>query len=575
MTRLDRGLAALLIAVSIPTGVAINNQKVRILAFGIAVSSFIYILISCADRSDSEITLPVRTKSLYVLSFCLLASTVLLSPIGWTNDKWIFDILFSILTLVTAILSIDSKTSEYGRIISLLSLAIVVRFVLYYQYPTPAGFDSVIAHIPAILDTLDLGYITSPSYYELFFVSQLRTVSYMIIADITIKNGLFIGLYLSEGLSILFVYLFLRRPFPQTVASLASIVVAVSPFHIIYGATRIPQSTSVALVPLLLFTIFYLTGRRGKSVSLLVFVVILLCHNITPWVLIFFGVILYLLEYLPRDLSQSPVMPSLRRQKIGYLLITFLSIKMYYIFISEYYYNVGRISNIIAFILGYKSFGGVPTASDTTSVGVNYIFLRFASVYLFISIFVAIGGFLLLSRIEKRKLASIDSWLITGAIFWGIFAVTTLFGPNYGTERISASALILLSPVIALVFQNILKIKGSKLKISVVVILLITASFIGAVHPRSNVGGDYRTERIALTSEEVSAITWSSKKHNNIHTDQYASNYDWLIKGDLQPTGSPSSISGIYMDRFEYASSTHSRIYHNGDVSISVVPPPL
>lgn len=535
------------------------GDGIKMLTVGVSLVliNLLYILIrrsaseelAGADRIE-YLRLSVDPRLIYICYALAFSVAVLRSPLVVGANSYLYAALVTGLVVLLLLATLSSEVPRVPLLLMIIATAILVRGAIHFQFETPPGIDAVVTHYPAILMTFESHSIQSPSYYEVFFTSQLRAVLGMFVLDVTARDAAYLTLFLPQAISVLFVYL-VGRQFSKPLAGVSALFVGVVAFHIPYGAYRIPQSTSITLLPLLLYLIFFSERNWRRYVVLFVlFLAFFLTHNISPWILFGFAAVWAAIEFV---LGRFSFESHFENVPI-YLLFSFSAIKLWYIVVSEYTYNVGRLVNVVSFLLGASSFGGVPTASRTGGSG-EFVFLLFASTYLVVGCvlaFVVLFGVheLLVGRATETR----SAWLFAIGLIWGLFGATLLFGPNVGIERASGALSVIIAPVIVLFVKHIYGSSGRWRNVAIILAIVSLVAFTSVIHPRANVGDTFRTEQVALTTDEVSGLQFSETYTRGYSTDDYTGSFRWYVgdNGRLRPEGGGE----WQLDRIRVANAT-------------------
>lgn len=294
---------------------------------------------------------------------------------------------------------------------------------------------------------------------------------------------------------------------------------------------------TMSLLPLLLFTLARLESR-AHVLSITFFSAILLAHNAPPWILIFFLVLIVPLEYVTERNTKTEMFPAKSLLIVG----VFIILKLEYIWISEYYYNVSRIFKTFLTIVGIQSMEMLPTQSSQ-SAEYRYSLLRFSSTHILLS---AVFYFLFLQYIKRlfqwfngfdlnyREVRFIN-WYLPVAVLWAGVGYTLIFAaPRY--TKMFAIFGVLASPLIYDFLDGFRNIGSQKTAIFMVFMLMFSLSFTGIVHPRSNVSEFNRPDKIAATQGELNMIEFAHnlKQNGEVLVPDDIFGYWWLFRNDLQ-----------------------------------------
>jgi len=574
--RLDILIALLSIFSLTPLAIFMKNPKFRIIAGVLPVGALLYLGSQRLDSNDVAHVSQGTEDKLHLLILFLIVFVITVSPRSQYYQEVLYypgiGILAGIISV--GVLFAQHRTRLY--VFEILLLSVLVRGTIFSQYPSIPGVDAVHTHAPTVLLTLSEGTITSPSYYGSFPISHLRAVTGALLSSANLKRSMYFFVYLPQAASVLFVYVFVRTFWGKEPALIACIFIATTSFNILYGFRRFPQATSVALLPILLFTLSN-DAYRDRILSVLLFGAILLAHNAPSWLILIFLSLLLPLEYIVRRGKHKQMILS------GALLFVTLFgvMKLEYIWVSDYYNNIGRIVNTILSALGIRSLETLPTRS-TGPGEYRFALLRFSSSHIMLS---TVFYFLFLRYLKKglqwRKGISIDQreikiiiWYLPVAMLWALAGYVLISNAPKNTKMFSVLG-VLAAPLLYWFLERFRRFDSLGPAVLVVFLLVFSISLVGVTHPRSNVSEFNRPGEIALTQEELNTIAFTDflEPDSSANVPDEMFGYWWLFSEEISrveysteqdvnyriDNGEPAEINES--DNKIYTSGATGRIY--------------
>lgn len=344
----------------------------------------------------------------------------------------LFLIVASIMAGCLAVSICAAATSLQSLLIlfEILALGILLRATAYFQFPTMIGGDPW-AHASWIQSLSIMGNtVEAMAAYQSFPLMHIFVASLHDITDLAIKDSMaFVGL--CEVLSLMFLYLIGRKFFDEKVGLIATLLLALSASHVLYGYLIIPQTFGVALMPILFFLLFLQnTGSNNKRVSYNILIIVVLLaflfmHTITSFavlVILFSVLVMLLITHL---LSKEQV----NRSNISLFAIISL---LFFVLIIEYW---GYASDFSGFMLGsirwgFSSSDLAPAASTISAMSNDFVYSLMKQSSIYITILFAIIGSLYILKWKKSLIYMLFGWGVVVFVYASVFLELHSFLPG-------------------------------------------------------------------------------------------------------------------------------------------------
>lgn len=545
-----------------------------VVAVGAAPAVFIAVkrnnIVASPKRGVFRLDLSNKYLSIsFLLSFTL---AILFSPIGINTNYILFYCFITASSLIIFLQILWTTTPDSFVLLEIIALSGIIRASPYYTFPTIPGSDTNNTHVPTILESIEQGFLYSPgSYYEAFPISHLRVITTMFITDIGLKDGIFLGLYLPTSLGLLFVFLFLRHLYNNKAGLLGMLFLAVLAFHIPYGFNRIPQATTVTLLPLFLYLIFRYR-ERYLILLLVTFAAILFSHNSTVWVILFFFTGFLLMKLLWNVISSKEI-DQLSTVPIIFIFIMAIG-KFQHIFISDFTHNIMRIVRIISYAVGYRTHA-VQVGTEPTGPGAGeYIFFLFSAPYLLMAFILTLASLYIFDNLVVRQRSHFEFiWLIPLGIMWTVGGLLFITGAPHSTKVFAAMSILAL-PMVYKVFELLNNHKTVAIALFMV-LLVVSITMSGTLFPRANADDHVRSDRSAINQPEEQTIEYADNFiDDEILTDSLIDRYSYKTENTqfhraslIDHTDQPYTIVRELL-KSQFATENDCKIYDSYGTSI-------
>jgi hypothetical protein len=290
------------------------------LAITVVLSSFIYLLAVRRNEKDSMQQIPKvdsRDEHIFHLSF-LIVTTIAIAFLWISIFSFLYNrpleyfigVAFFSVVIVVEIGTLrqhGSKLDLYNILAQILLLGAAVRWSVLFSFPDFVGVDPWChafgvkhilrtGHVFTAFDILNydfVGYSSLSEYSSRPIMHVLISEAQLLAPFPSLKQAFAFSIGISEIISLLFVFMLARRILNDTRgAALASLLVAMSSFHIKWGFWIIPMTTGLVFFSLLLYLLHFdqktPNQRKVFGLSVLILIVMVFTHSIAAfiWVLI-------------------------------------------------------------------------------------------------------------------------------------------------------------------------------------------------------------------------------------------------------------------------------------------------
>jgi len=171
-------------------------------------------------------------------------------------------------------------------LLQIILIALLHRAIIFFEYPSPVGNDPW-THTIWIFKLISTGYVynslggySSTPIFHIFasIISQITSLN--------IKDTLFI-VGSTTLFSVIFLYIIISYYFDKRIALLSCLLICFSSYHIATGTKVIAQTLCVAILPILLYLVFYYNNKFKiylKSMIILYLIFIVLTHTLSSFV---------------------------------------------------------------------------------------------------------------------------------------------------------------------------------------------------------------------------------------------------------------------------------------------------
>jgi uncharacterized membrane protein len=260
----------------------------------------------------------------------------------------------------------------------------------------------------------------------------------------------------------------------------------------------------------------------------------------------------------------------IRISNVGLIILVLGIIKIGYIQVSGYFHNIGRLRNLLLFVLGRYQGEGVSAASSAS--GYEFALLRFSSTQLLLT---AMLVFIFLFYLEKLSREKIDKstkygmiWYVPVVLLWAISGFL-LTSEAPGNTKIFASVSILMSPLIYDFVLGITRSHRKKIRVGILIFLLISVAFVGITYPRSTVDSFNRPAQNAIDHTETAALEFTNQMPESTTVGVYlpVHRYEWRTNSELRLVGEDEP-NDYYLSKYK-SNKYFTKIYTNGNLNLT------
>lgn len=439
------------------------------IAVGLIIGSIIYFLV----RKDEEWSIAVR-PSLYrtfpIIFFACLSGLIIIyhsNEIRSLVDYTLLTIMASAI-LMQILLARENANRFFvlGQIV-IFFLSTVWGMNLNYTYFF--GRTDIFAHAQMVESILSSGSISSIfGIYEPFAYWHINSATLVLIADLPIP--VYTYMFIENGIVfsavIAMVYALCMRLFHNVQLSLlAALITAFFPAFIIHGAASAPRSAVLLLEMCLFF--FVLQDKNIRSTIMVLFfaMMVILYHPASiPFVIIILALLYFMFWYVNNEELKSSNVKNT-------ILIMMVATVSYWIFVAQDLFQVIQYD-----LLQLTSIE--PKAGFESYFSVSEL-LNYIQYSLFIVLIVLTLLFILNMRGGSKtlKVFCLLGSLFSIVIFPGPLTVIEQLGADINLSRFEEYALILVVVASAFGFITAYRKAGSKMKVALVSLLLLTCFF--------------------------------------------------------------------------------------------------
>ena len=369
---------------------------------------------------------------IFTISIVLLRTTLYYRPLSYF-------LLIIFLSTVVAFQIVILKEKKYTLLIlvEIFLLSINIRSGIYYLYSPIYGYDIdyFINLANIIIEQGNIPKISVNSYHNLA-IMPLTLVSIKILTGLSDKNAYFI-IGIIELLSSLFIFLIAKQVFNFKVALLATLILNISDYFILYGFWIIAMSMGVFFICMSLFLITKTTSVSGnklilnKSMLLLVLLVIILTHSITTIIqlIILIAIIISTQIYsiLYNNIDKNYCQNKISFYLVVLFFVSFISYWMLVISDSQMSF-FSRIITSIAKALVDSEFGN--PYHVTSIVEVSFFSALLSKMGFLLIIIFTVFGLLLSLTCKNRTLNRFNLFFIFFILLAGIY-IPSLMGIGF------------------------------------------------------------------------------------------------------------------------------------------------
>jgi hypothetical protein len=359
--------------------------------------------------------LHILVFALFTVSICIINRHVYVRPLSFLV------VTAAISGIIAAIVCGSVKeVTDYLTLAEIFGLGLLLRASLFYQFPTLYASDPVL-HAGWIENLAVLGHVAAfMQGYQSFPLMHIFSVMVMDLTSLLVKDTLFIT-GVGDIISLFFIFLIIRQFFNDKVGMLALLLLMVSTWHIAYDFLDIPQTSTIALLNILIYLLFCKKEAGFKkdffcrAMAIAILIAIVLTHTIGSFAALIILVSIWLavqvLNYIRNPKQNDSQVPYIPFSLIIFMLIFQMSYWMY----SAGFFMFVTDSVKWAFKVTELSPPVTTLAESFQAIG-----LRWLPSYL--SIFVAlIGSFYLLRNRRNSIYFTMYGWGVIMFVFLSTF----------------------------------------------------------------------------------------------------------------------------------------------------------
>jgi hypothetical protein len=469
------------------------NQK----DIGVAIlsSCLIYILFRKKFKNEASISSGKdRLKSVLNLSFYIV---FLICMLIYSMNLYYRPISYFILICVLAgiiaseILYVREGESVNSILLQIFLLSILIRFGIFYNFPSLMGYDAYFHANMARIIT-NTGFIAPFQISSKYFYYPLAHIFIsitQIMGKVDVKDAIFYSIGFANIFITAGIYLIGKKLEGPQMGLLAALLINLNNQNIVAGIANITPGSLVLCYFIFIIYAIYSQKQELKYTGfiLLITILMVLTHQLTTFVVFFALVTIYIGKYLHNHLyKNSP----LGTTGFNYILFFVVSMQTYWMFTY-----VNSDTSFLAMILkplmevfqagaGYSSdelIVGSVANQDTLEVLLLHIS------YLALPFF-AIGGVLAwFSREDSKKISKFSVALVVVILYSFAYGIPLLGMRNLLTSRwfpLISVFLVLVAASYMLKLVSIFDLR--KVKIPAIFIIVLLFSFVMVTTPGIN-----------------------------------------------------------------------------------------
>lgn len=490
------------------------------------LSCFVYLIIKSKSFCQLNIPTILSRRAVLILNIVfIILSPILIYEMYLNNLAGLFLLIILILIFLIS-LELMSNISYnsyniYLILFKILIISLILRGNNFFQYPSYIGVDPWY-HSLIISDIIKFGYLPINYSYINYPIMHLLISINCLITDETIKNSMFFTVGISEIISLVFIFLIGRLVSSAKTGILATILIAVSGYHISWGYQIIPMSLGLIFFTILIYLIFRGSfSIKFKIISLLFIFLTILTHTITTSILLITVTIYYLTEKISLRLKKHESNTSF--VSIFIVLIILTSTMAYWMYTTGFigYFGLSIKSALMTSDIN-------PIVANSELIDNNERQLNRMQLLLFFA-FTIIGSLFCMKEkiVDIRKLIMIvGGGMITLIIFVSIFIGIDSILP----DRWYVFIYVILANIAAIgIIYLINSSKNNNYIAYILIIIIILFSIFGITGPEANGGSAIYSKvkvRSALTESELTSYNTLSRFYSgNVQSDGYSSVY--------------------------------------------------
>lgn len=318
---------------------------------------------------------------------------------------------FLIITLTCLIISFQIFASTYQVhiwliLIEIFLVSVNIRAGVYYEFPTLYGFDPNY-HIDLISQIVNYSHLPNGFDYSAFPIMHVQVAIINILSAMSFKDSFFI-ISIIEVLSTIFIFLTGRHVFNTQIGLLATLILNVSNYHILWGYWVISMSLATAIVSIIIYLIMISLSKGQKLVTYRVLVITFLALLILTHTLSTFSMFVMLVSIFLADQFHLLIDKTTSNSIISVNLLFFFVTSFLCYWIYAFYSPITSFFSLmvesVKSALSVSEIGQVSTVSMASELNSTSLILNELG-YCILITFVIIGILIALSfkRIDRDK----------------------------------------------------------------------------------------------------------------------------------------------------------------------------
>jgi hypothetical protein len=527
----------------------VSNPLFRYPATAIVLGSSIFTAYSFVNYQSEHHAISItQTRIIDIAIFTVISYSSIFYNFTWNSD---IESLY-LLTAIAALL-IGVRISV-GRInlkiiatqIGLLTL--LFRSKLWFHFPV-YGQDSIqhvsfIGYISTTGDVIPSGI----SYYQHYPGSHIFTAVGQLIMSVSPRRAFFLTVGLFFVISLMFVYIFLTK-IPIITKNRTFIMVilllAFSEGHLHFGTELYAQTAADGIFAIFLYLFVSNNSSRNILLAAVVGLALVITHNLAPIIVVGAGMTVLTVELISKILSPSvSSVGSLRTWGSNASIVSIISLMTLYYWTSTTYI-IFQIKRAVTIFTPSQATGQqvIESADLSTAPTISILDMTFPPVlmwalpFLFLGLIGVVSFYIVIQEAYENRSVRINKWIVTSIILLIGFSISFAAGGGGPIRRALGILAMVISPLIALVFERFLR---NNYTTALLLVILVCGVLSGVFAP--TVAVTERTEtnfKPYISSQEISALEFAEKSSRSAVTDSYLTGYSYLSK--LRDGGRPKS----------------------------------
>jgi hypothetical protein len=469
------------------------NQK----DIGVAIlsSCLIYILFRKKFKNEASISSGKdRLKSVLNLSFYIV---FLICMLIYSMNLYYRPISYFILICVLAgiiaseILYVREGESVNSILLQIFLLSILIRFGIFYNFPSLMGYDAYFHANMARIIT-NTGFIAPFQISSKYFYYPLAHIFIsitQIMGKVDVKDAIFYSIGFANIFITAGIYLIGKKLEGPQMGLLAALLINLNNQNIVAGIANITPGSLVLCYFIFIIYAIYSQKQELKYMGfiLLITILMVLTHQLTTFVVFFALVTIYIGKYLHNHLyKNSP----LGTTGFNYILFFVVSMQTYWMFTyvnSDTSFLAMILKPLMEVFQAGAAYSGdeliIGSVANQDSLEVLLLHISYLALPFF-----AIGGVLAwLSREDSKKISKFSVALVVVILYSFAYGIPLLGMRNLLTSRwfpLISVFLVLVAASYMLKLVSLFDLR--KVKIPAIFIIVLLFSFVMVTTPGIN-----------------------------------------------------------------------------------------